>query len=93
MPHFLPVAVQILQKMMFLTAHGPDRAVSLETVSAGSNDVCMVLGIADLAAAGFDFHLSRGISRSIKKNPNKQKQKTKQSSDQTVLDRASGLEK
>lgn len=85
MPYFLPVAVQILQKMMFLTALRPDRAVSLETVWTGSSDVCMVLGIADLAAAGFDFHFSCGISCSIGKK--------QQSSDQTVLDRASGLEK
>lgn len=67
MPYFLPVAVQILQKMMFLTAHRPDRAVSLQTVWTGSSDVCMVLGIADLGAAGFDFHFSCGISCSIKK--------------------------
>lgn len=29
--------------------------------------VCMVLGTADLGAAGFDFLFSRGISCSIKK--------------------------
>lgn len=70
MPYFLPVAVQILQKMMVLTAHRPDRAVSLQTVWTGSNDVCMVLGIADLGAAGFDFHFSCGISCSINKSQN-----------------------
>lgn len=89
MPYFLPVAVQILQKMMFLTAHRPDRAVSLETVWTSSSDVCMVLGIADLGAADFDFPFSCSISCSIKK----ERRKPQQLRDQAVLDRASGLEK
>lgn len=85
MPYFLPVAVQILQKMMFLTAHRPDRAVSLQTVWTGSSDVCMVLSIADLGAAGFDFHFSCGISCSIKKK--------KQNNNQVIKLCLTGLEK
>lgn len=73
MPYFFHVAVQILQKIIFLTDCEPNRAVSLES---GRNDVCMVLSIEYLwafpGAAGFYL-----FSSVVYPTPIKTKQTTK----------------